>query len=101
MQLLISGGEVVTPSGVMEADILIEGRKIKALGKGLIDSRELDEYIEAAYCLVVPGFIDLHTHGIKGFSALSGDTEAIVEMAEHFAAAQKEFEQTQTISNTQ
>lgn len=87
MQLLISGGEVVTPSGVMEADILIEGRKIKALGKGLIDSRELDEHIEATGCLVVPGFIDLHTHGIKGFSALSGDTEAIARMAEHFAAA--------------
>lgn len=87
MKVLISGGEVVTPSGVMEADILIEEGKIKGLGKELVNSRELDEHIEAAGCLVVPGFIDLHTHGIKGFSALSGGSETIEKMAEHFAAA--------------
>jgi len=86
MKTLISGGKVVAPLGVMEADILIEEGKIKGLGKGLIDSHELDKYIEAAGCLVVPGFIDLHTHGLRGFSALTGDSQAIARMAEHFSA---------------
>ena len=60
MSILITNGTIVTADGEQEADVLIEGEKIKSIGK------ELDangaEVIDAAGLLVMPGGIDPHTH---------------------------------------
>ncbi len=57
--LLITGGQVVTPDGVRDADVLIGDGTIKAIEpKIAADARKID----AAGCWVMPGFVDLHTH---------------------------------------
>ena len=58
MSRLIRGGRVVTATDAFDADVLIEGETIAAIGTGL----SADEEIDASGCLVLPGLIDNHTH---------------------------------------
>src|SRR4051794_25204651 len=58
MSRLIRGGRVVTATDAFDADVLIEGESIVAIGTGL----SADEEIDASGCLVMPGLIDNHTH---------------------------------------
>ena len=75
MLLLRGASEVVTPPetsiplsgeamGVVErhsnSDVLIEGNKIVAVGKNL--ECEADEVIDVKGKIIVPGFVDPHTH---------------------------------------
>ena len=58
--LVIRGGTVIDGTGAPGscADVAIAGNRIVAIGEGLSGSRGLD----AAGCVVAPGFIDIHTH---------------------------------------
>src|SRR6266446_1432117 len=61
LDLLIRGGDVVTPQGVGRWDVAIEGERIVALGlpeQGLAAGRVID----AGGKIVVPGGIEPHTH---------------------------------------
>src|SRR3954470_18753270 len=58
MSRLIRGGRVVTATDAFDADVLIEGESIVAIGTGL----SADEEIDASGCLVLPGLVDNHTH---------------------------------------
>src|SRR6201989_2133691 len=58
MSRLIRGGRVVTATDAFDADVLIEGESIAAVGTGL----EGDEVLDASGCLVMPGLVDNHTH---------------------------------------
>lgn len=60
MKKWIRGGTIVTASDTYQADVLIEGEKIIAIGNGLdaIDA----EAIDATGLYVFPGGIDPHTH---------------------------------------
>ena len=55
---VIKGGTVVTADRTYEADVLIEGEKIKQIGLNL----KGDEVIDASGAYVIPGGIDPHTH---------------------------------------
>ncbi|NNE70004.1 MAG: dihydropyrimidinase [Rhodothermales bacterium] len=55
---VIRGGRLVTPGGVIEADLAIEGEKIAAIGTGL-DGRDV---IDADGHFVIPGVLDVHVH---------------------------------------
>lgn len=57
---VITGGRIVTPEGIIEGDLAIEGEKIVAIGPGLADMAS--EIIDAEGHLVLPGAIDVHTH---------------------------------------
>ena len=59
-KLLFSGGTVVTAEGSYPADVLVEDGKIIAVGTNL----EADgaENVDAGGKLMMPGFIDAHTH---------------------------------------
>jgi dihydropyrimidinase len=56
---LISGGRVVTADGVRDADVLIEGAAIAAVGEV---RRDADWIVDASGKLVLPGGVDAHTH---------------------------------------
>jgi len=91
MAKLIKNGTVVTASDHFNADILINGEKIVAMGHGLDDRAE--ETIEAEGKYVLPGGIDGHTHfslpfmgtSTAGFdttpAAIAGGTTTVVDFA--------------------
>lgn len=56
--LLIKGGKLVLASGILEVDVLIEGGKIKSIGKDL----KGDNVLDARDKLIFPGVIDEHVH---------------------------------------
>ena len=67
--LIIKGGEI--HDGIKEkgyvADILVEGGKIKRIGKNLKAPKGA-KVVDAAGLLVYPGFIDAHSHlGLDGY----------------------------------
>jgi N-acyl-D-aspartate/D-glutamate deacylase len=59
-RVVIRGGRVVDPANGIDAvrDVVIENGQIAAAGDGAEDTRVLD----AAGCIVAPGFVDLHSH---------------------------------------
>jgi dihydropyrimidinase len=58
MDTVIRNGTIVTASETYQADLGIEGGKIRAVGKGL----EGDEVIDAGGHYVFPGGVDVHAH---------------------------------------
>lgn len=60
MSVLIKGGLIVTSTGKYEADVFVDGDKIKAIGTDL--DNPADEVVDAKGKYVLPGAIDPHTH---------------------------------------
>ena len=89
MSTVIKGGTILAADRTYEADVLIEGERIAAIGGGLKGDTTLDA--EGAY--IMPGGIDPHTHlempfmGTTAaetwesgtFAALSGGTTTVVD----------------------
>jgi dihydropyrimidinase len=89
MSTVIKGGLIVAADRSYEADILIEGERIAAIGPNLSGDKVVDA--EGAY--VIPGGIDPHTHlempfmgtttaetwETGTFAALSGGTTTVVD----------------------
>lgn len=57
---LIKDGTVVGPEGLYDADVLMSGEKIVAVGD--VEAPEGTTVVDASGCLVLPGLIDNHTH---------------------------------------
>lgn len=72
----IVNGRILTPKGWLEGgSVIIEDDKIKAVSN--IDLHIVDaEIIDAKGCYVVPGGIDLHTHGGGGRDFIEGSEDA-------------------------
>ena len=66
MRILLTGGTVVNADGSTEADVLVDGEQIAAVGRRLagsdVASGVVDRVIDATGKLVIPGAIDVHTH---------------------------------------
>ena len=60
MRKLIQGGTVVTAADSAQADVLIDGEEIAAVGA--LGDVEDAEVVDASGCFVLPGLIDNHTH---------------------------------------
>ncbi|HEU4895338.1 MAG TPA: dihydroorotase, partial [Acidimicrobiia bacterium] len=56
--IAIRNGDVLTGDGWARVDVLVSDGRITALGEVPAAGVELD----AAGCLVGPGFVDMHTH---------------------------------------
>src|SRR5215210_7598393 len=92
-ELLFTGGTVVTAEGSYPADVLVEDGRISAVGAS-IDADGI-ETVDAAGLLVMPGFIDAHTHMDMPFggtvtaddwatgtaAAVAGGTTTIIDFA--------------------
>lgn len=73
MSLLIQNGTLVTDTDIFDADILVEGEKIVAVGKDL-PYTSINEIIDANGKLVMPGGVDPHTHfDLPMFGTVSSD----------------------------
>src|SRR5712692_5899556 len=63
MRTIIENGTLVTAIDTFEADLLIEGEKIAAIGKELGKVyAQIDKRVDARGKYVIPGGIDVHTH---------------------------------------
>ena len=58
---ILKNGTLVTPEGLLNADLAMEGDKITAIGQDLPVSAA-DQVVDVTGCVVFPGFIDGHTH---------------------------------------
>lgn len=81
--MLLKNAEVMNRDFVLEkADIAVESETITAVGQGVSEGGEI---IDFTGCMIVPGFIDIHTHGCAGFDTCDGTREAIFGMASFLA----------------
>ena len=96
MRTLFKGGQVVSSSGVVGMDVLVDGEKVVEVGEGLfLDNGNV---VDVEGKLLFPGFIDGHTHfdlhvagtvtaddfatGTK--AAVKGGTTTIVDFATQY-----------------
>lgn len=96
MRTLFKGGQVVSSSGAVGMDVLVDGEKIVEVGEGL--SLDNGNIVDVEGKLLFPGFIDGHTHfdlhvagtvtaddfatGTK--AAVKGGTTTIVDFATQY-----------------
>ena len=63
LDLIIRGGDVVTPQGVLKADVAINGEMIAAVtAPGTFTGQQAKREIDAMGKIVMPGGIDPHVH---------------------------------------
>ena len=78
--MIVRNGNVFCDDGKFyNKDIKTEGEIIKRIDNNM--SCEEDEIIDAQDCYVVPGFVDIHTHGAVGYDFSDGTDEAINKIA--------------------
>jgi N-acetylglucosamine-6-phosphate deacetylase len=71
--IAITGGDLVLPDRIVtEGSLLLDRERIAAIETRRIDLSAAD-MIDATGCYVVPGFIDVHVHGVEGYDTLDGD----------------------------
>jgi allantoinase len=91
MRLRVSNGQVITPDGLISADVLAEDGRIKGIVEHGADVTS-DEEFDASGKLIFPGFIDPHVHSRdpgmthkedfahSTLGALSGGVTTVLEM---------------------
>src|SRR3989442_3945465 len=72
LDLVIRGGQVVTPQGVGAWEVGIEGERIVAVGAPGTLPRDAGRVVDATGKLVIPGGIDPHVHTHWPIPALGG-----------------------------
>ena len=76
--MLIYNAHIVSPQvDIPCGAVLLEGERIVQVYDSCKDLPDVDKAIDAKGKLLVPGFIDIHTHGIGGFDVCDGTFEAI------------------------
>ncbi|MGB1147136.1 MAG: amidohydrolase family protein, partial [Alphaproteobacteria bacterium] len=73
--MVITGGRIVTPSGVVEGDLAIAGGTILSVGDP-VDLASAKNVIDAQEQLVLPGGVDVHCHieQMSGMGQWNADT---------------------------
>ncbi|MEG6612726.1 N-acetylglucosamine-6-phosphate deacetylase [Pseudoclostridium thermosuccinogenes] len=83
--MIIKGGSVCSfGNGFEKKDIMVEGSIIKKID-GEIDAHG-EEVIDASNYYVLPGFIDIHTHGGNGNDTMDATYEALDNMSKFYAS---------------
>ncbi len=60
-ELILRNGEVLTPEGVVAADVAVSAGRIVAIGSGIEPSDDTHA-VDCTNMWVGPGFVDVHTH---------------------------------------
>ena len=80
--MVVSGGVLVLPDRVVDAgSVVIEGERIVAIEASRVDTPDGAVRIDASDAVVVPGFVDVHVHGVEGIDVLDGPG-AVQEVSE-------------------
>lgn len=80
--MIFKNGKVFTENGVFEnKDVIIEGNKITKIGENLSYDGEVYDLNGKK---LLPGFIDIHTHGCGGYDFCDGAVEYFETMADTY-----------------
>lgn len=76
--LVLAGGDLVLPDRLLtDASLLVDGGRIAAIAAGARADVSGATVVDVRDCYVVPGFIDVHVHGVDGVDTLdAGDPVA-------------------------
>jgi N-acetylglucosamine-6-phosphate deacetylase len=79
--IVIAGGDLVLPDRIVTGgSVVIDGARITAVeSKARMDMAGA-EVVDASQCYVVPGFIDVHVHGLDGVDVFDRD-DAVARIA--------------------
>jgi N-acetylglucosamine-6-phosphate deacetylase len=73
MRIVLSGADVVLPDQILSpGTVVLEGGRIAEIAPGSRPGGDAPGHVDCAGLLIVPGFIDVHVHGIEGSDALDG-----------------------------
>jgi N-acetylglucosamine-6-phosphate deacetylase len=79
--IALSGADLVLPDRLIHGgSLIIEDGRIAAIESRVIDARGDLTVIDLSHHLIVPGFVDVHIHGIEGIDVLDG-ADAVAEVA--------------------
>ena len=82
LKTLIKNAHVISPGLNLEnAFVAIEGRKIKQVCAKKIAGKGFDTIVDAGGKYLMPGFIDVHTHGALAYDFCDNDPQAVFELA--------------------
>ncbi len=78
--IALTGGNLVLPDRTLsQGSLIIDGGRISTLAPGRVDPAGATR-VDASGCYVVPGFIDVHVHGVEGHDVLD-DGGAVARIA--------------------
>ena len=84
--ILLSGADLVLPDRVVSSGTLVlDGDRIVDVGGGAVAGGARDLQFDFPQHYIVPGFIDVHVHGVEGRDTLDGG-DAIADIAGQFFA---------------
>jgi N-acetylglucosamine-6-phosphate deacetylase len=78
--IVLGGGDVVLRDRIQtRGSLILDGERIAAVETGPVTPAGVD-VIDASNCFIVPGFIDVHVHGVAGHDTLD-DGDAVAHIA--------------------
>ena len=86
MRLFIKNGKIYDTEarGFFDGGILVEGERIAALVRAGETEPACDEVIDAEGKLLLPGLVDVHTHGRAGYDFNTADRDGMRKMARSY-----------------
>ncbi|WAC21405.1 N-acetylglucosamine-6-phosphate deacetylase [Luteolibacter sp. SL250] len=80
MKTLIRHAHLVSPGWEREGALLVEGGRIVSV-HAAGETVDADEIFDAGGRIIMPGFIDIHSHGAEGADVCDGEAEAVRHIA--------------------
>ena len=79
--IVLAGGDLVLPGQILpNASLLIDGGRIAAVESNARVDAAGAIIVETPECYIVPGFVDLHVHGVDGHDTLD-EGDAVAQIA--------------------
>src|SRR5687768_13414083 len=79
--LVLNGGDLVLPDRVAaNASLIVERNRIAAIDPRPRVDPAAATHVDATGCYIVPGFIDVHVHGVEGDDTLD-EGDPIIRIA--------------------
>ncbi len=79
--ILLVGADLVTPRGLLaRSSLIVDGDRIVAIEPRVVDTPAGATRVDCTGSLIMPGFVDVHVHGVEGIDVLDGP-EAVAAVA--------------------